>query len=194
MEPSHSRIGWAFSTSLLTHVMLLVQAPTPRPREPALQPQAAEFALVRLPDGADNPAGDAAAIAAAAPAAPASAAPAPAEWNQNAPKTLPTRRSVVRAAKPAQTRGTAADSGAITRSASKSAAIGGRSERAPGELATGSGALERTLRRIAATSQLSLQQRREAMLVVLRTWEDPSRTEQATLWVDRLLREHAPEP
>ena len=51
------------------------------------------------------------------------------------------------------------------------------------------GALERTLKRIAATTELTPDQRRKAMLVVLRTWEDPSRNESANQLIDVLLRE-----
>lgn len=54
---------------------------------------------------------------------------------------------------------------------------------------TDAGAIDRTLRRIAATTQLSVTARRRAMLVVLRTWEDPSIAPAAERLVDRLLYE-----
>jgi len=54
------------------------------------------------------------------------------------------------------------------------------------------GALERTLKRIAATTELTQEERRKAMLVVLRTWEDPSRNESAEQLIKTLLTELRP--
>lgn len=50
-------------------------------------------------------------------------------------------------------------------------------------------ALERVLRKIAATRELTPDQRRKAMLVVLRTWEDPSGGRDAQQLIDALLAE-----
>jgi|GEM_PF-6154079 hypothetical protein len=49
-------------------------------------------------------------------------------------------------------------------------------------------ALERVLRKIASTTQLTQDERRRAMLMVLRTWEDPSRRKSAEELVDALLK------
>lgn len=50
-------------------------------------------------------------------------------------------------------------------------------------------ALERVLRKIAATSALTQDERRKAMLVVLRTWENPNGSADAEALIDALLRE-----
>jgi hypothetical protein len=48
-------------------------------------------------------------------------------------------------------------------------------------------ALERVLRQIAATTTLTQDERRKAMLVVLRTWENPGGTQDAQQLIDALL-------
>jgi hypothetical protein len=48
-------------------------------------------------------------------------------------------------------------------------------------------ALERVLRKIASTTQLTQDERRRAMLMVLRTWEDPSGRKSAEELVDALI-------
>jgi hypothetical protein len=49
-------------------------------------------------------------------------------------------------------------------------------------------ALERVLRQIAATSELTQDERRRAMLVVLRTWEDPAGKRSADELIEALLK------
>lgn len=49
-------------------------------------------------------------------------------------------------------------------------------------------ALERVLRQIASTSELTQDERRRAMLIVLRTWEDPSGRRSAEELVDALIK------
>jgi hypothetical protein len=49
-------------------------------------------------------------------------------------------------------------------------------------------ALERVLRKIASTSELTQDERRRAMLIVLRTWEDPSGKHSAEELVDALIQ------
>jgi hypothetical protein len=50
-------------------------------------------------------------------------------------------------------------------------------------------ALQRVLTQIAATTQLTPDERRKAMLVVLRTWEDPSGSHSAEQLIDALLED-----
>lgn len=50
-------------------------------------------------------------------------------------------------------------------------------------------ALERVLRQIAATTELTQDERRRAMLVVLRTWEDPSGKHSADELIEALLKD-----
>ncbi|HET8937734.1 MAG TPA: hypothetical protein VFN67_30025 [Polyangiales bacterium] len=50
-------------------------------------------------------------------------------------------------------------------------------------------ALQRVLTQIAATTELTPDERRKAMLVVLRTWEDPSGTHSAEQLIDALLED-----
>jgi hypothetical protein len=49
-------------------------------------------------------------------------------------------------------------------------------------------ALERVLRKIASTSALTQDERRRAMLIVLRTWDDPSGRKSAEELVDALIK------
>jgi hypothetical protein len=181
MRPSPSRVGWAISTSVLTHVALLLSPPRPPPREPAVVPKAVEFAVVNLPSadangeaGRDN--------TPSAPPEPNASGPVRVDESHESTGAVdePPRRK----APPRPT-----STGPRAPKPKSSATVGLPRKPNDSDLAAGSGVLERTLRKIAATTQLTLQQRRRAMLVVLRTWEDPSRTIEATLWVDSLLLE-----
>jgi hypothetical protein len=57
----------------------------------------------------------------------------------------------------------------------------------PASSSGGDGALERTLQRVAATKELSNEQKRRAMLALLRTWEGRTDPETAERIIDGLL-------
>lgn len=56
--------------------------------------------------------------------------------------------------------------------------------------AADAGALTRTLQRVAATPELSVEQKRKAMLALLRTWEGRTDPESAERLIDQLLQDH----
>lgn len=109
-----------------------------------------------------------------------SPAPAPAAAPVAAPK--PARKAQAKplsAAPPAKTPATSPPSAATPSALTTANRADPRSD---------GSALERVLRKIAATSELTQDERRRAMLIVLRTWEDPSGKRSAEELVDALIK------
>lgn len=167
MPSGRAALSWGLVLSLALHALWILSAPRGRPHVRRAPPaHTVELALVR---GA--PALDFTAVS------PVTAAPEPdpGEPSQSVPAPAAPRARV----RPRPVKLATAGSPPL-----------------PAAETTGRdlGALERTLRRIAATTELTPDERRRAMLVVLRTWEDPSRNESAEQLISALLRElHAGE-
>lgn len=164
------RDRWAWSTSLLTHLLLL-SAPPQRSRlaEAVKHPTtvvhpSVELALVVVPSEGRRALMPLDVEVTGPPPAPAGEGPRPALRPRRAPVQRKPTPQPAAAAPPAASSG------------------------AP---APDSGAVRRALERIARTPALTREQKRRAMLVVLRTWEDPSRTSRAEQLVDALL-DHDP--
>lgn len=202
--PAHSHVRWGFLLSLLLHATGIAALSLALPRlnvKPGVLRQV-DFAVLSEEDAPRAP---------DAPAASAAAAPQPARPeqpvaaavsvevvdNQNAsvavsPAPLATAAPVA-APKPARKAQAKPLSAAAP---AKAAATAPPSAAAPSDLTSTSRAdprsdgtaLERVLRKIAATSELTQDERRRAMLIVLRTWEDPSGKRSAEELVDALIQ------
>ena len=177
--PTHSHVGWGLLISLTLHVSGIAALSLALPRlnvRPGLVRQV-EFAVLDAPVETNLAAATAApaqqlpAAVAAAPAAEAatievSAAPAPQPLRAAAPIRKPVSKPLTAAASPRPiTSATHADP------------------------SSDGSALQRVLAQIAATTQLTPDERRKAMLVVLRTWEDPSGKHSADELIDALLED-----
>jgi ATP-dependent exoDNAse (exonuclease V) beta subunit len=179
--PTRAHASWGFAISLLLHATGLAALSLALPRlevrpgvvrrmelalQPALQPPQPSAAAAHVEIEAVN-------MVAAAPAQLSAA-----EREAPAPAAKPIKPAVAKARKPE-----AAPTPIKLQSAAR-----------PDPRADGS-ALERVLRQIAATTELTQDERRRAMLLVLRTWEDPSGQRSAEELVDALIknaREHRP--
>jgi hypothetical protein len=201
--PARSHVGWGFVLSLLLHATGIAVLSLALPRlnvKPGVLRQI-DFAVLSEPAEAPN-APKAAAAAAAQPARPdepmtsavavevindptaaIELSPAPILAPKPAPIAAPkpARKAPIQplsaappTARPTQRQLTAAVP-------SKLPATPHPNPRSDGSV------LERVLRQIAATSELSQDERRRAMLIVLRTWEDPSGKRSAEELIDALL-------
>jgi hypothetical protein len=183
--PTRSHVGWGLGLSLLLHGTGIAALSLALPRvnvRPGMSRQV-DFSVLAAPEPAPRPPPREVAAAPVAPEAAASAfavaateAPAadvevdvaqPAA-PKVAPKPVPTPKA---APKPPLKAATPSKLPSSVRADPRS---------------DGS-ALERVLRQIAATSELTQDERRKAMLVVLRTWQDPSAQRSAEELIDALL-------
>lgn len=192
MTSGRAALSWGFGLSLALHAAWLGSAPEPRPYVKRAPPaQSVELALIQLPARKKEPVG----ASNGAPVAQPSAAD-----TQPAPPPEPVAPQTRSLPPAARAQGVASAKAAVARRAPRHSPSSVAEEPAsvapPLPAAEGTGrdlsALERTLKRIAATPTLTPDQRRKAMLVVLRTWEDPSRNESADQLIDALLRELRP--
>ena len=166
-----THVGWGFALSLALHLVAIAALAWALPLlhvRPGT-PHRIELAIVHEPAQQAPPPAAVDLAAQSAQAAEPSTADMPKEpvWPE------PARRKVRVARKPQA----APNSGEAPRISSAQLA----DSRSDGSV------LERVLRKIAATSELTQDERRKAMLLVLRTWEDPSGSQDAQRLVDALL-------
>jgi hypothetical protein len=202
--PARSHVGWGFLLSLLLHATGIAALSLALPRlnvRPGVL-RHVDFAVVskpvpvqvpepeaRAPEAAAQPArADEPAIAASAvevienPSASVELAPARAATPAPVAAPKPARKAPTKplTAAPPAPQPTASQPTAST----------------PSQLPTSThadprsdgSALQRVLRQIASTSELTQDERRRAMLIVLRTWEDPSGKHSAEDLVDALIK------
>lgn len=191
--PARSHVGWSLVLSLLLHatgiaVLSLAlprlnvkpgalrqvdfSAPTAAAVQPA-RPDEPELAAVVV-EVVENPRANVELSPAHVPAPAPVAAPKPARKAPTKPLTAAAPTPQPSAAPP--TAATPSD-------------LPARSDADP---RSDGSALERVLRKIASTTQLTQDERRRAMLMVLRTWEDPSGRKSAEELVDALIENTRP--
>ena len=200
--PARSHVGWGLCLSLLLHATGLVALTLALPRvnvRPGA-PSPIDFAVLSAPTPRPPDAPNATTTLAAKPARPdepsapavaveltddptasvaLSPAPSPAPAKVAAPKPAHKARARPVTQAPPGPKPSAAPPTAATPSTLPSAARA--------DPHSDGSALERVLRQIAATSELTPDERRRAMLIVLRTWEDPSGRQRAEQLVDALI-------
>lgn len=202
--PARSHVGWGLALSLLLHVTgivgLSLALPRLNVRPGVLRP--VDFSVLTPPEEVGRapaaPRGPAAAEALAArPEEPETVAAvvevvdsprasielSPAQRAAPAPVAAPKPARKAQA-KPLTAAPPAAKPAASQPSAAAPSELTARRE---GDPRSDGSALERVLRKIAATSELTQDERRKAMLIVLRTWEDPSGRRSAEELVDALI-------
>ena len=183
--PTRSHVGWGLALSLLLHGTGIAALSLALPRlnvRPGVLPQV-DFSVLAAPEPSARPS------ASVAAAAPATAEPAAAALALAAAGTeLPTGAvDVTPAAAPKR----AARPVPAPKPARKPPLTAATPSQLPSSVRadprSDGSALERVLRQIAATTELTQDQRRRAMLVVLRTWQDPSGQRSAEELIDALL-------
>ena len=192
MPSGRAALSWGFGLSLALHAAWLGSAPQAHPYVKRAAPaHMLELAIVRLPSrtlapaetqqaaAADPGRADAPAVTTLVPDALASQ-PMAAGTADARPKAAAARDSARRAPR------------LRARAIEPETASVAPPLPAADDVGRDLSVLERTLKRIAATTELSPDQRRKAMLVVLRTWEDPSRNEGAAQLIETLLHELHP--
>lgn len=206
--PARSHVGWGFLLSLVLHATgiagLSLALPRLNVRPGVLRP--VDFSVLSAPvEAPRTPDAPAAPVAAAeqparpeepeSPAALVEVMESPTASVALAPARLPTPAPVA-APKPARKAPskplTAAAPTPQPTAAQPTAATPGKlQDRTHADPRSDGSALERVLRQIAATTQLTQDERRRAMLMVLRTWEDPSGRRSAEELVDTLIKNTA---
>ena len=204
--PARSHVGWGFLLSLVLHAAGITLLSLALPRlnvRPGVVTRQVDFAVLSEPQEAPRTPD--------APKAPAAAAEQPARLDQRAAAAVavevaqtpsasvqlsPANASTpgpVAAPKPAHK---APDKPLTAAPPKRQPAIPQPTAAAPSKLQVSRGtdprsdgsALERVLRQIASTTELTQDERRQAMLIVLRTWEDPSGRRSAEELVDALIK------
>jgi len=209
--PARAHVGWGLLLSLLLHAtgIAVLSLALPRlnvrpgvlrevdfavlssseeaKRTPAAAP--ARAAAAEQPARPDMPQSEAAVVEIAENPA-ASVALSPAQTAAPAPVTAP------KPARKAPTKPlTAAPPARQPRAAQPAAATPSKlPARSDADPRSDGSALERVLRKIASTTELTQDERRKAMLIVLRTWEDPSGRRSAEELVDALIQSSRSSP
>jgi hypothetical protein len=177
--PTRSHVGWGLALSLLLHGTGIAALSLALPRvnvRPGVLRQV-DFSVLAAPQPAP-----AAAPVAQEPAAPAVAAAAAENPAAGVQVEVARPAAPHRAPRPVPAPKAAPKPSLIAATPSKLPSSVRADPRSDGS------ALERVLRQIAATSELTQDERRKAMLVVLRTWQDPSAQRQADELIDALLK------
>lgn len=203
--PARSQVGWGLVLSLLLHATGIAALSLALPRlnvRPGVLRQV-EFSVLSAPVEAEAPAplaGPDPAAAAAPPARPdePELATVVVEVVENTratvelspgPKVAPAPVAAPKPARnaPAKPLTAAAPTAQPAASQPTAATPNDLPARSDADPRSDGSALERVLRKIAATSALTQDERRRAMLIVLRTWDDPSGRKSAEELVDALI-------